>query len=229
MPLEDEALLRGEGRFMDDLEPVPHAWHAAIVRSQLAHARVSVDATAARQMEGVAGVVTGEDVARLSRPFPAAIDSPVPHYAAAVGTARYVGEPLAVVVARDRYLAEDAAELVAVEYEPLDPVVDPVAAEPIHERRFHYGDVDDAGGKRDEIGASARFVGHDDLLAVGPRDRRDLAVGVVCIDGGARREAEIRRDALRALLPGIAEVASAGFIGITCREIIRWHQNWSAI
>ena len=105
--VEDEALLRGEGRFMDDLEPVPHAWHAAIVRSQLAHARVSVDATAAREMEGVAGVVTGEDVARLSRPFPAAIDSPVPHYAAAVGTARYVGEPLAVVVARDRYLAKD--------------------------------------------------------------------------------------------------------------------------
>jgi len=141
---EDEALLRGEGRFMDDLEPVPHAWHAAIVRSQLAHARVAVDASATRELEGVAGVVTGEDVARLSRPFPAAIDSPAPHYAAAVGTARYVGEPLAVVVARDRYLAEDAAELVAVEYEPLDPVVDPLAAEPIHERRFHYGDVDDA-------------------------------------------------------------------------------------
>ena len=128
---------------MDDLEPVPHAWHAAIVRSQLAHARVSVDATAARELEGVAGVVTGEDVARLSRPFPAAIDSPAPHYAAAVETARYVGEPLAVVVARDRYLAEDAAELVAVDYDPLDPVVDPTAAEPIHERRFHYGDVDD--------------------------------------------------------------------------------------
>ena len=141
---EDEALLRGEGRFMDDLEPVSHAWHAAIVRSQLAHARVAVDPSAARELEGVAGVVTGEDVARLSRPFPAAIDSPAPHYAAAVGTARYVGEPLAVVVARDRYLAEDAAELVAVEYEPLDPVVDPLAAEPIHERRFHYGDVDDA-------------------------------------------------------------------------------------
>ena len=63
--VEDEALLRGEGRFMDDLEPVPHAWHAAIVRSQLAHARVSVDATAAREMEGVAGVVTGEDVSLM--------------------------------------------------------------------------------------------------------------------------------------------------------------------
>jgi 2-furoyl-CoA dehydrogenase large subunit len=142
--VEDAALLRGEGRFMDDLEPVPHAWHAAIVRSQLAHARVSVDPTAALEVEGVRGVVTGEDVARLSRPFPAGIPSPAPQYAAAVGTARYVGEPLAVVVARDRYVAEDAAELVGVDYEPLDPVVDPAVSEAIHERRFHYGDVDEA-------------------------------------------------------------------------------------
>ena len=123
--VEDEALLRGEGRFIDDLEPVPHAWHAAIVRSQLAHARVTVDPTAALAVDGVRGVLTGDDVARLSKPFPAGIESPVPHYAAAVGTARYVGEPLAVVVARDRYVAEDAAELVAVDYEPLEPVLDP--------------------------------------------------------------------------------------------------------
>jgi 2-furoyl-CoA dehydrogenase large subunit len=140
--VEDEALLRGEGRFMDDLEPVPHAWHAAIVRSQLPHARVSVDASPALRVAGVRGVLTGDDVERLSRPFPAGIASPVPHYATAVGTARYVGEPLAVVVARDRYVAEDAAELVEVRYEPLAPVVDPSAADAIHERRFHYGDVD---------------------------------------------------------------------------------------
>ena len=149
--VEDEALLRGDGRFIDDLEPVPHAWHAAIVRSQLAHARVVVDASAALAVEGVRGVLTGEDVARLSRPFPAAIDSPVPHYAAAVGTARYVGEPLAIVVARDRYVAEDAAELVAVDYEPLEPVLDAAAAAPIHDRTFHYGDVDDALERADLV------------------------------------------------------------------------------
>jgi 2-furoyl-CoA dehydrogenase large subunit len=141
---EDAALLRGEGRFMDDLDPVPHACHAAVVRSQLAHARVSVDPAAALAAPGVVGVLTGEDVAALSRPFPAGIDSPVPFYSAAVGTARYMGEPLAVVVARDRYLAEDAAELVAVDYDPLDAVLDPMAAEPIHDRSFHYGDVDEA-------------------------------------------------------------------------------------
>ncbi len=142
--VEDEALLRGEGRFIDDLEPVPHAWHAAVVRSQLAHARITVDPAAALAFDGVRGVLTGEDVARLSKPFAAAIESPSPQYAAAVGTTRYVGEPLAVVVARDRYVAEDAAELVAVDYDPLDPVVDVLAAAPIHERSFHYGDVDEA-------------------------------------------------------------------------------------
>jgi 2-furoyl-CoA dehydrogenase large subunit len=153
--LEDDALLRGEGRFLDDADPVPRPAHAAIVRSQLAHARVSVDASAALEVAGVAGVLTGADVAALSRPFPAGIESSAPFYAAAVGTARYVGEPLAVVVARDRYLAEDAAELVAVDYDPLDPVLDPVAAARgdacIHDRSFHYGDVDDALARADLV------------------------------------------------------------------------------
>src|SRR6185436_2560070 len=136
---------------MDDLEPVPHAWHAAIVRSQLAYARVAVDASPALDHPGVRGVLTGDDVASLSRPFPAGIESPVPHYAAAVGTAHYVGEPLAVVVAKDRYVAEDAAELVVVDYEPLDPVVDPLEAAAIHDRSFHYGDVDEALARCDLV------------------------------------------------------------------------------
>ena len=148
---EDEALLRGEGRFIDDLEPIPHAWHAAIVRSQLAHANITVDPTAALAVDGVLGVVTGADIVRLSKPFPAAIDSPIPHYAAAAATTRYVGEPLAVVVARDRYIAEDAAELVAVDYDPLEPVIDPLGASAIHDRSFHYGDVDDALARADLV------------------------------------------------------------------------------
>src|SRR6476659_1697905 len=113
--VEDDALLRGEGRFLDDLVPVARPFHAAIVRSQLAHARIAVDVSAAAAAPGVVGVLTGADVAALSRPFPAGIDSGVPHYAAAIDTARYVGEPVAVVVAENRYLAEDAAELVEVD------------------------------------------------------------------------------------------------------------------
>ena len=72
----------------------------------------------------------------------------MPYWAAAHEVARYAGEPLAVVVARDRYVAEDAVELIQVEYEPLDPVLDAEAAVEteacIHDRSFHYGDVDAA-------------------------------------------------------------------------------------
>ena len=144
--VEDDALLRGEGRFLDDLAPVARTFHAAVVRSQLAHARIEVDATAALAAPGVVGVLTGADVAELSRPFPAGIETGVPQYAAAIDTVRYVGEPIAVVVARDRYLAEDAAELVEVDYDPLDAVLDPVAAaaDAVHDRSFAYGDVDGA-------------------------------------------------------------------------------------
>src|SRR2546430_20224 len=101
--------IRGQGRFMGDIDPVPHARHAAVVRSPFAHARIgSVDVAAALELPGVLGVLTGADVAALSRPFPAGIENDVPYYAAAVGTARYAGEPVAVVVANSRYLAEDA-------------------------------------------------------------------------------------------------------------------------
>ena len=102
---------------------------------------------------GVVGVLTGADVAALSRPFPAGIETGTPQYAAAIDTVRYVGEPIAVVVARDRYLAEDAAELVEVDYDPLDAVLDPVAAaaDAVHDRTFSYGDVDAAMAEADLV------------------------------------------------------------------------------
>lgn len=147
--LEDEPLLRGAGRFIDDLDPVPNVRHAAILRSLLAHARINgLDASAALELPGVLGVLTGADVAAMSRPFPAGIDTSVPYWAAAHEVTRYAGEPLAVVVARDRYVAEDALELIQVDYEPLDPVLDVQAAVDtdacVHDRSFAYGEVDDA-------------------------------------------------------------------------------------
>ena len=142
---EDEALLRGEGRFMDDLAAVPHAGHAAVLRSLLAHARIArLDTSAALELPGVIGVLTGADVAAMSRPFPVGVDGALPYYAAATEVARYAGEPLAVVVARDRYIAEDALELIDVEYEPLEPVLDPLAGEIVSDRSFSYGDSDSA-------------------------------------------------------------------------------------
>jgi 2-furoyl-CoA dehydrogenase large subunit len=159
---EDEALLRGAGRFLDDFDPAPGAHHAAVLRSTSAHARiVGIDVSRALEMPGVTGVLTGADVAELSRPFPAACPTEIPCYAAAPEVARYVGEPLAVVVARDRYLAEDARDAITVELEPLPPVLDPLeaAAGPptlVSDRRFSYGDPEAAFARADLV-VSERF------------------------------------------------------------------------
>ncbi len=147
--VEDEALLRGRGRFIDDLAPVPGAMDVALVRSPFAHARIrGIDAEAARAAPGVLAVLTGADLAAVGRPLGAVIRGATEHHAVAVDVVRYAGEPVAVVVARDRYLAEDAAELVEVDYEPLEAIVDPlVAAEAGHvvsDRSFRYGDPEAA-------------------------------------------------------------------------------------
>ncbi len=143
--VEDDALLRGRGRFLDDYEPAPGIWHAAVVRSPFAHARIEeIDTSAAREMSGVACVATGEEIASVTRPLPAVVETEVEHFAAAKSLVRYVGEPVAVVVARDRYLAEDAAALVMVDYEPLEPVLDLEDGLIVSDREFSYGDPDGA-------------------------------------------------------------------------------------
>jgi 2-furoyl-CoA dehydrogenase large subunit len=164
--VEDARLLTGRGTFIDDHPPVANLYHAAIVRSPHAHARIlGYDVAAARAREGVAGVVTGEDVARATKPFSVGVTAPVHYYCAATDRARFAGEPVAVVVARDRYLAEDAAEAVVVRYEPLPVVLDPERAlDPdaplLHEavgsnlaghRRLVYGDPDRAFAEADVV------------------------------------------------------------------------------
>ncbi|HLI23378.1 MAG TPA: hypothetical protein VKU91_00360, partial [Acidimicrobiales bacterium] len=164
--VEDGVLLRGAGWFMDDLEPLPGIAHAAVVRSTVAHARIAaVDPSAAEAAEGVIGVLTGRDVARLSKPLGSALPDAPPFWAAATDEVRYVGEPVAVVVAADRYLAEDAAEKVVVDYEPLPVVADldaalsedgaqgaplvhpPLGTNVVSDRRMTYGDPDGAFGR----------------------------------------------------------------------------------
>src|SRR2546421_6244910 len=157
--VEDFRLLTGRGTFIDDHPPVGNIHQAAIVRSRYAHARiVGYDVTRARAAEGVVAVITGEHVARETRPFAVGVTTPVHYYCAATDKVRFVGEPVAVVVARDRYLAEERADLVEVEYEPLPAVIDPEKAlEPdapvLHEkvgtnlaghRRLVYGDPERA-------------------------------------------------------------------------------------
>ncbi len=157
--IEDRALLMGRGRYVDDFPVSRHTLQAHVVRSPHAHAVIrGIDAAAARARKGVHAVITGEDVKKLSDPFLVALKAPIPQWALAVERVRYVGEPVALVVADNRYLAEDAAELVEVVYEPLPAVVDPRAAaaagatlihpeagtNEVSTRHFAYGDPDGA-------------------------------------------------------------------------------------
>src|SRR6516165_10921491 len=125
---EDRALLTGVARYLDDV-PFEGALHAVFVRSPIAHALVrSADADDALAMPGVAGVFTAGDLGGLR--MPPVEDSPevFARPLLAIGRVRFVGEPVAVVVARTREQAMDAADAVAVDYEPLAPVIDPEAA-----------------------------------------------------------------------------------------------------
>jgi len=157
--VEDAALLTGRGRFIDDLGVRPGTLHAAILRSPHAHARISAVRTeAARHSAGVAAVLTGEDITRLSASLVVGIKAPIACWPIAVDRVRYVGEPVAVAVATDRYLAEDALDLIEVDYDPLPAVVDPLATldptQPVlhdglrsnlaSERAFRYGDPEAA-------------------------------------------------------------------------------------
>src|SRR3954466_7162313 len=126
--VEDPRLLQGRGTFVDDIVR-PGMLHACFVRSPFARARIgAIDTTAALELPGVRAVFTAADLnpgahegwyTSMGKDVP---DTPRP--ALAEGEARFAGDPVALVVAIDRYVAEDAAELVDVDYEALPPVVD---------------------------------------------------------------------------------------------------------
>jgi len=128
---EDPRILTGAGRYVDDIK-LPGMLHAAFVRSPMAHARVlSVDVSAARALPGVVAVLTGAELEAMTVPGPDALmalmgwTGPTPEFTLlATDKVRLVGDPVAVVVAESRYIAEDGCELVEVEYDDLPPVVD---------------------------------------------------------------------------------------------------------
>jgi len=126
---EDPRLIQGRGTFVDDVKIVGMQ-HIAFKRADVAHGRIaSIDTSAAETMEGVEAVFTGAAIAKLLGPMPIGTPFPSPpHHAVAIDTVRYAGEPVAVVVAADRYLARDAADAIVVTYDPLPAVVDPELA-----------------------------------------------------------------------------------------------------
>jgi aerobic carbon-monoxide dehydrogenase large subunit len=129
---EDDRLLRGDGRFTDDVEP-SRALEMAVGRCPYPHARVGrIDVSAALLLEGVVQILTGDDIADRSepigilRPVPGA--PTIPHFALARGVATYEGQPVVSVAATSRHLGEDALELIEIDYEPLPHVSDVLSA-----------------------------------------------------------------------------------------------------
>ena len=162
---EDLPLLTGRGRFVDDVQ-VANPLHVAFARSPWAHAEIrSVDLSDALASPGVAAALAGSELPGLTDPFAAGITHELGYYAMAVDRARYAGEAVAAIAAESRYLAEDAAELVVADYEPLDAVVtvedaldpakpvlhDRVGSNVVVDRTLRYGDPDGAFARADLV------------------------------------------------------------------------------
>ncbi len=176
---EDSRMMTGRAEYTDDVR-LTHTLHMCIVRSPYAHARIkSIDTSAAKSMPGVVAVYTGEDLKDDLGQVPCAWLIPdcnlkVPEYrAVAIDKVRFVGDQVAVVVAEDRYQAEDAADAVSVDYEPLDVVTnqedalqdgapqlyDDVPNNLAFQWKIGGGDFDAAFASAD-VKISQRFVNH---------------------------------------------------------------------
>ena len=168
---EDPRLITGTAAYTDDLV-LPGMVHAAIVRSPHAHARITrIDTTRAKEAAGVLAVYTAADIETALKPMPCAWLVPnaelkiATYPQLAKDVVRYVGDCVAVVVAENRYQAQDALELIDVDYEPLPVTVDPQkamagTAPQLHadiprNQAFHWtvagGDVDAAFAKADVV------------------------------------------------------------------------------
>ncbi|HEY0755406.1 MAG TPA: xanthine dehydrogenase family protein molybdopterin-binding subunit [Ktedonobacteraceae bacterium] len=162
---EDPSLLMGTVTYINDFK-LSGMLHGAVLRSPYAHARiVKIDTSAARALPGVYAVLTGKEAAELLGPVPAFCAEPVVEHAIALDKVRYVGEAVVAVAAESRYVAEDALDLVEIEWEPLPVVADAESAmEPgaalVHENLgsnlvfdhvFSFGDVDGDFAQADQV------------------------------------------------------------------------------
>ncbi len=171
--LEAPRLLRGQGRFVDDVQ-LAHMLHGALLRSPHAHAHIrGVDVQAAGAMPGVVAVFTAEDLPPDLPPIPVRLNpygslEPFLQHPLARDRVRYQGEPVALVVAESRYQAEDALEAIRVDYQPLPVNVDALAppAHPLFPEaednvasrfRMETGDVDRAFAQAAHV-VRARFA-----------------------------------------------------------------------
>ncbi|MDJ0382891.1 xanthine dehydrogenase family protein molybdopterin-binding subunit [Streptomyces sp. G-G2] len=209
--LEDDRLLRGRGRFHDEVVRPGQLW-MRVVRSPLAHARIlGVDTARAAALPGVAAVLTAGDLPPglripVRQPHPGLDFTPYLQPPLATGHVRYAGEPVAVVLAEDPYLAEDAAELVRLDLAELTPALDArtAAAGPPSESLpgapppqvgtvdFGYGDVDAAFAAAAHVVSADLRTGRHSGTPLEPRgliaelDDRDGPGGRITIWGAAK-------------------------------------------
>jgi carbon-monoxide dehydrogenase large subunit len=161
---EDARFIRGKGTFTDDIS-LPGMLHGAILRSPLAHARiVSVDATAALAHPRVKAVLTGEDLAGRGLAWMPTLSGDM-QAVLATDRVRFQGQEVAFVIATDRYAARDALELIAVEYEPLEPLIDARTA--LHEDapRVHKSNKIFDWSAGDKAATDAVFAAADVVVA----------------------------------------------------------------
>jgi aerobic carbon-monoxide dehydrogenase large subunit len=166
---EDVRILTGTGRYIDDAgDRTTLSVH--FVRSTVPHGKITeLNVDAARELEGVTAVITGADMAGFTNPI--ALGAPIPglnsatYPALAIDTVRYVGEPIALIVATDRYVAEDAAGLIEIDYDDLPPVVsstdalaegatqlfEEVPGNVVYSGGFTEGDVEKAFAEADHV------------------------------------------------------------------------------
>ena len=200
--LEDRPLLMGQGRFAADIS-FPGQWHMRVVRSPIAHGKIkSIDAAEALKLPGVHAVWAHLDVAHIP-PIPFRLTGlkalePYRQPVLAQDTARYVGEPVAVVFADDAYVAEDAAERVALDIEPLPAMLDAVAPPDVFDAalttepgiiRKGYGDIDAAFGAAHAVVALELAIGRHSGVPLETRGviaRYDEARDILEMHGAAK-------------------------------------------
>src|SRR5262249_17071755 len=166
--IEDPDLVRGRGRFLDDIE-LSGMLYAAFVRSVHAHARIrGIDASAAAALPGVVAVLTAADLDIAGKPTPQFAPSPLiaqnrTQHVLASDAVHYVGDAIAIVVAKSRAIAEDGANLVAVDYDPLAAVADLATALDSNAPRAHAGAPDNRAAM-----LRAKFGDVDQVFARAP-------------------------------------------------------------
>ena len=163
---EDDTLIAGKGVFGDDFGQPPGTLHVAVLRSQHASAKlIKIDTSKANSISGVNLIIDGKDFKKISKPLLSVLRTKIEVWPCAIEYVRYVGEPIALILAENRYIAEDAVDNIKVIYEKSNPVIDTLVSTSknaplvhqnlennvVSDREFSYGNPKRAFKNADKI------------------------------------------------------------------------------